>query len=643
MYIYSFYHCNLMFSSIEESKRKEVIDNCYWPLLTLAQKGNKLSIEASALTLEIIRDIDPLWISELKMLIKDNKIEFIGSGYSQIIAPLVPYEVNIQNLKIGEQVYLEMLGVKPEVYLINEMAFSRDLIAVYNECGISNVIIEWNNFYKYSKNAGIDYSYKPIRLYELENDNLYLNIIWADSIAFQKFQRYVHDDLAITEYLDYLETCNKKNNKRFFPLYSSDAEIFNFRPGRYKTENSLNINEWERIEELQQLLKKSYEFVFIKEILQDCISELEKVDFFPLIPIQVKKQDKYNVYRWAIGGRDNLNVNAKCYQLLDYYKANDVNESSKLKELLYLWSSDFRTHITENRFLKFQETLNIALNKIDVSENIKKNSSSKKISYVRSDDFIHIETDVFSLILNRKKGLTIHSFVRKNKDHKSTIGFIPHGTYDDISFSSDYFSGYFICYDNDRRQFTHLLFQDETVIEAEDCIIINTGVSTEGKFKLIDTFTIYFDHIEINRIIEIIDFNISIIHPFIFTFLPDDKLDDYKYKVTCGGKKDQTYPIFQNQPHLRQTNFLTISAVTGFSPTSEFLEICNERSEQLIKFEISNSKSPLVLRFHSEPGIGIGEKKMPYCSLIFSAQEINDAYKGNGARNNIIESSLKIY
>jgi len=635
-----------MFSSIEEEKRKEVIEKCYWPLLILAKNGKKLSIEATAITLEIIQEIDPLWIHELRQLLNQNKVELIGSGYSQIIAPIVPYEVNVQNLKIGEQIYHAILGVKPQVYLVNEMAFSRDLISVYHECGISNVIIEWNNFYKYSKDVAADHSYKPIQLHDPQNKNSYLNVIWADSIAFQKFQRYIHNEYAIDEYLDYLEMCNKKNKERYFPLYSSDAEIFNFRPGRYKTENIVHVHEWERIEQLYNSLSASHEFIFLKEIIQKNKEGFTKVNFAPLIPVQVKKQDKYNVYRWAIGGRDNLNVNAKCYQLLNYYKNNNINSVQEWKTLLYLWSSDFRTHITENRYVEFQIRLKNTLEKHGISckQNLHQLVYKKSnISYLKTDSFIQIETEYYSLTLNRKKGLTIHSYIKKNKNHKSTIGFIPHGTYDDISFSSDYFSGYFICYDNERRQFTHLLFQKESITEHEGCIVINSGYTAEGKFNLKDVFTIYPDHFEINRIMEIIDLNISIIHPFIFTFLPDDELDTFNYKISSGGKESQTYPIFQNQPHLRQTNFLTISAVTGFSSTTGILEIYNKKEEQLIKFEICNDKSPLVLRFHCEPDLGIGEKKMSYCSLIFSAQEINDAYKGNLARNNSIESNLKIY
>ena len=52
--------------------------------------------------------------------------------------------------------------------------------------------------------------------------------IWSDSIAFQKFQRYVYNDITLEEYSEYLKS-NSSSKDRFFPLYTNDVEIFDFR------------------------------------------------------------------------------------------------------------------------------------------------------------------------------------------------------------------------------------------------------------------------------------------------------------------------------------------------------------------------------------------------------------------------------
>ena len=65
--LYSIFHLNLAYSSIPESKRKEVIDKCFWPLLRLATEEKiPAAIESPAYTLEVIDELEPSWIKELQ-------------------------------------------------------------------------------------------------------------------------------------------------------------------------------------------------------------------------------------------------------------------------------------------------------------------------------------------------------------------------------------------------------------------------------------------------------------------------------------------------------------------------------------------------------------------------------------------------
>jgi hypothetical protein len=43
----------------------KVIDQYYWPLFKLADAGIPIGVEAPALTLEMVQDIDSEWINEL--------------------------------------------------------------------------------------------------------------------------------------------------------------------------------------------------------------------------------------------------------------------------------------------------------------------------------------------------------------------------------------------------------------------------------------------------------------------------------------------------------------------------------------------------------------------------------------------------
>src|SRR5438874_8319363 len=90
---FALFHLNLAFSSVEEDQRAEIIQRCYWPLLVLGQTHGPIGIEATGYTLEEIAARDPAWIDRLRNLIAGGRVEFIGSGYAQLIGPLAPARV----------------------------------------------------------------------------------------------------------------------------------------------------------------------------------------------------------------------------------------------------------------------------------------------------------------------------------------------------------------------------------------------------------------------------------------------------------------------------------------------------------------------------------------------------------------------
>ena len=130
LHLFAFFHLNIMFSSIEEEQRGAVIEPCYWPLLDLAASHGPIGIEATGYTLEEIDRLDPEWIGRARALIANGKIELIGSGYAQLIGPLVPARVTEENLRIGNAIYENLLGVQPKLALVNEQAYSAGLVGL---------------------------------------------------------------------------------------------------------------------------------------------------------------------------------------------------------------------------------------------------------------------------------------------------------------------------------------------------------------------------------------------------------------------------------------------------------------------------------------------------------------------------------
>ena len=435
--LYALFHLNLAFSSIEEEQRGEVIARCYWPLLRLAEKSGPIGIEASGFTLEEIAARDPAWIETARALIEDGRIELIGSGYSQMIGPLVPARVTQANLRIGNEIYERLLGVRPTLALVNEQAYSAGLVGLYLDAGYRAIAMDWDNPGAAHPGWPAETRYLPQRA--LGADGRGIGLVWTNTVAFQKLQRLAHGDIELETYLDYVRR-QQAPARRSLCVYASDAEIFDFRPGRYKTEEMLaDAGEWARIEEAFARLRDEYVLVAPSDVLamRDAPGAGQSLRLeTAACPIPVKKQRKYNLARWAVTGRDDLAVNTSCeriYRGLEAAKA----DAAAWKELCYLWASDFRTHITEQRWTGFLERLKAAeLRYAKAAAAIAPMPRGSKIER----RVIDIATPFVSARLDRRRGLALED-VHFAGHARAALGGVPHGHFDDIALQADWYTG----------------------------------------------------------------------------------------------------------------------------------------------------------------------------------------------------------
>jgi hypothetical protein len=475
--LFAFFHLNLAYSSIEEEQRTEVLQRCYWPLLRLVRSRKlPVGIEASAVTLECVRNIDPAWMVEFSDLCGQGLCELIGSGYVQLIGPLVPPEVNAANLRLGNEAYSRMLGGRPSIALINEQAYSAGLIRHYIDAGFRAIIMEWDNPSRYHTEWSSELRYLPQIACGQHGEEIAL--IWNKSIAFQKFQRVAHGEMELAEYLPYLYG-HLSDKRRVFPVYGNDVEIFDFRPGRYHTEAALGEgSEWERIASVFDALlgDDRFEFVLPSATLRWMDSprggnrlHLESAED----PVPVKKQEKYNITRWAVTGRNDLGINTRCRRLYEALKERDDDEL--WLELCYLWSSDFRTHITEKRWAGYLTRLELFEKRVGigeggygvgssfgdlrfsdgagtlqgwhtprVSDTLQRRDALRGWDTRRDGRFLSLENDLVRVVLNCRRGLAVDSLIVKKVSDKSLIGTLPHGYYRDIALGADYYSGHLV-------------------------------------------------------------------------------------------------------------------------------------------------------------------------------------------------------
>ena len=656
--LYSIFHLNLMYSSIEIEDRSKVIGKCYWPLLKLAElEGIPIGIEISGYTLEKINEIDPGWIKKFKKLLKVGIIEIIGSGYAQIIGPLVPARVNDWNQKLGLDTYKKVLGIKPQIALINEMTYSAGVVEHYINNDYKAVVMEWNNPRRYHPEWKNEWRYFP--QYAVGTDNRKIALIWADSIAFQKFQRYAQGELELEEYIEYLENHYNKDENRYFPVYANDVEIFDYRPGRYKTEVEINRqSEWSRIVDFFSRIEGSEFFKIVKpsKVLlglseKGAGNEIQLES--PEQPIPVKKQEKYNINRWALTGRNDLYINTECYKIYNAFLRGNT-EREDWKELCYLWSSDFRTHITGARWEKYLKKLDKFGREWDVGEKDKfkeeykeevkgENQRLTKIklpykceafSISEGGKYLFLETKELKLSLNKYKGLTIDKLWFKNVCEKPLIGTLPHGYYDEISLGADFYSGHTIIEKPGEHKITDLVKCEPEVLSDGNMVIIKSEVCDRGvKFNKEFRINLEGAFLEIVSAIRFPRRELAIIHPMNITFIPTSfnnrNEGDLFYASHNGGKEIEKYKIRGDVIEHGRSLSPLISAKQGLGATEGLVVVGDE--EKQIEIWHDNSKVAIIPTIYYQ----LAGNNQYFLRLQYSAQEMDETFVEDEKEQNL--------
>jgi len=458
LYAYALFHLNINFSSMELHQRAEIVARCYKPLLRMAETLDiPIGVEATGYTLERVHEIDPEWTETLRRMIAAGQVEFIGSGYAQLIGPLVPESVVRANLDLGHEIYQSLLGLKPALALVNEQAFSAGLVRLYREAGYRAILMDWDSCAAHHPDWPKSARYYPQQAEGLRGGAI--PVIWTRTLAFQKLQRYAHGELELSEYLDFVRgEMDPEGEPRALPLYGNDVEIFDYRPGRFHTEAKLEkTGEWARLEALFAAVQALPETTIIPPSavldLRDHPGADQRLSLqTPDHPIPVKKQPKYNITRWAVSGRDDLEANTRCHRLHQALRARDPEgwrgkDRGLWRELCYLWASDFRTHITPERWGAYKTRLGALDTLLGLAKPQRTTPDMAPLSRtaggpvrVSTDRFIELDNDVVRVRLNPRKGLALEGMWRHGAGNVPLIGTLPHGYYDHVQYTFDWFS-----------------------------------------------------------------------------------------------------------------------------------------------------------------------------------------------------------
>ncbi|MFL5883901.1 MAG: glycoside hydrolase family 57 [Thermoleophilaceae bacterium] len=424
------FHMNLAFSSLEAGGRSDVIERCYRPMLELAERTPfPLSAEATGWTLEQIAEHDPGWIGEARRLIEAGRLELVGSGYAQCAAPLLPAEANSWNLRLGLAAYEELLGVRPRVALVSEQCYAPGLVPLYVDAGFEAIVVDWDNAYRSYPEWGTDVRRRPQRAL---GGGTSIPVIWSESIAFQKFQRFAHGEMELDEYVRFVEGSVSEGGGALM-LYANDAEVFDHRPGRFKAEPKAREGEWDRIAEGLAALAPLGQPATVSDTLAR-IGEHELTLEAAAHPVPTKKQDKYNVSRWAVTGRDDVGINTRCWRIYDRLRGSD--EAAEWRNLCELWASDYRTHITQSRWDAMQERLAETEQRLGIARPPRPQLPPFEPGGP-AERLLHVSNGATSVVLNVRRGLALHELRFGEVVYAGTL---EHGFFQTIELGADWYT-----------------------------------------------------------------------------------------------------------------------------------------------------------------------------------------------------------
>ncbi|MBI5491346.1 MAG: hypothetical protein HY893_00275 [Deltaproteobacteria bacterium] len=580
--LYTIFHCNLAFSMIPASDYPEVVKRCYRPILDLCEDGFPIGIEMSAWTLREAGKADPGFVRRLKELCGEGKCEFIGSGHSQSILPLMPADVNRWNLEAGNNYYMEVLGRRPSIALVNEQTYSRGLVDLYKEAGYGAIVMDWNNPFQHNRFPK-DYQYCPQRAAGIKGD---IDLVWSNSIAFQKFQRCAHGEITVDEYLDYVFSHDTDNNVRAFALYTNDAEVFDYRPGIGVAEGG----EFKKIKEIMTRLKESKRAAHLLPgaILKSFKGATGAFNAIKLesteSPIVCKKQEKYNPVRWAVAGRDSVHINTECYKVYENIKRlmeTGVPEEQLIcfkETLCELWGSDFRTNTIDEKFQSFQnrlgwlklttESLLAGCGKAAYSYAGGKTAfgpivtgTTPAITKARraiiedSDNIVRVSTGTVDAEFIKNKGSAIKSVAFPQVSKMPLVGTIPHGFYEDIALGADFFSGHLINISKDGKKTADLKQAKIDINETDGSVVLSSVIPVDigtlwKSFEISKTGP----RISVTYRLKVAGLTASSLRLGIFTFLPNGfDRDSLWFETVNGGMSPERFylkghTIAQDEP-----------------------------------------------------------------------------------------------
>ncbi len=141
-------HANIQYSQLKPERRAWVVKESYGKLFDVIDSGDyKIAFEASGETIKFIAESSPEIVNKLKRLIKEKKVEPVGSPFTHIMISNIDADLCLATLKDGLDAWEKYIGVRPSVGWNPECSWAGHVPDVYKTAGFKSLVMDADSFY----------------------------------------------------------------------------------------------------------------------------------------------------------------------------------------------------------------------------------------------------------------------------------------------------------------------------------------------------------------------------------------------------------------------------------------------------------------------------------------------------------------
>jgi len=399
---------NLGRGALEVAERPRVVARAYWPLLELldACPWLRTSLEIDGHTLQRLARLDPDWLGALRTHVEAGRVELLGVGEAPLVAPLVPLVVNRWNQLLGRAAVAEHTGLAPRIARAGEPAWSQGLVDAYLDAGYEALVLD-------SRRSGTGKRppqgrRRGLAAWTASPAGRRIRVLWRERALDETLARTLRgEEDGIEADLRALE------GARTTHAFLHAGALEDLAPDGLARLTAL----------VEHLHAEGLAFVPPSALLRPDEPAPPKALVLTPSAEPIRLAAGQRLARWALSGRDNLGLNARCFRRAHALEARGgTPEDWRL--LCRAWSAELRTDLTEARWRSVAAALP-AERALPGRRALLDEAPIRRRLVERAGRRLAVGTDGVRVVLHTGRGLALESLVLRPSGTEPLAGAHP--------------------------------------------------------------------------------------------------------------------------------------------------------------------------------------------------------------------------